>query len=572
MAKSKLITIWTVWLIAFPTITIYSYIEFKPVINGNWFDLLAFAIVVSAVAIFPIRVGKITVFFVNGISLAAFLYYGLFVELMLTQISLLALFVKIKLKKDEAHRIPTNSTNLLLTSISAAGVYYLLGGTTGILTFDTVEQVIPVIGYILTSILVNQFGLTIIQSYVNREKFSIFPKSLLIDSGTTLLGFPLGLLLYLMYVEIEAIAVFFVGIPFVLISLVFSYYHNSQRVNKYLHLTSQVGHELSKSLNVKGVLDTFINEVKHLIPATNIYVFDITSDTESMNLIRYMDENGYNLKKDYKMYKGEGFAGKVYEDNRSIMITRKKDLFNLNHNELPAHINSALGVPILRNNKIVGVLTVASDEINAYEKYHLMLLEILANFLSVAIENARHYESAKTKSQRDQLTSLYNYRYFIEYLDSYVNDLTAKGLDETISVIILDLDSFKAINDKYGHESGNEVLAELAKRLVDMFGHYGVIARYGGEEFTILVKNIPHHEVVQLAEDIRHAIASKPFVLYKPINGNYEVQEIHVTASFGVATYPDQCETPQELIRNADRSMYVGAKRDGKNKVASLSV
>lgn len=363
---------------------------------------------------------------------------------------------------------------------------------------------------------------------------------------------------------------FFVGVPFILLSIVFSYYHNTQLINKYLHTTSEIGHELSKSLNVKSVLDTFLDEIKYLIPASNIYVFDVSNESRMMDLIRFMDQEGNQLKKDLKLFRGEGFAGSVYEREKSIMMMRKKDIDQLNPEELPDETKSVMGVPIQRSGKIVGVLTVSSNELNAYEKYHLMLLEILANFLSVAIENARHYESAKTKSQRDQLTNLYNYRYFIEHIDEYAKDLEAKGIKENLSVIILDIDSFKAINDEHGHESGNEVLIELANRLERLFGHYGIIARYGGEEFTVLIKGMPHNDVIQIAEDIRYSIASEPFILYKTIDGNVEVQEINVTASIGVSTYPDQCETPQELIRNADRSMYVGAKRNGKNKVASI--
>ncbi|GEL77449.1 sensor domain-containing diguanylate cyclase [Tenuibacillus multivorans] len=571
MAKSKVWTLWIIWLVTFPALMAYLFLEFSPDFSDYWFDLLAFAIVISAIAIFPIKIGNITVFFVNGVSLAAFLYFGLLAEVLLTQIALVALLVKDKLKKDQSYRIASNSTMLLLTSIAAAGVYYALGGEHGELAFNSFEETVPLIGYILSYILVNQIFIAILSAYLNGENLFKLPRTLFIDSGITLLGFPLGLVLYLMYLQIESIAVFIVGIPFVLLSTVFSYYHSSQRVNRYLHVTSEIGHELSKSLNVKSVLDTFLKEVKQLIPASHIYVFDIIRDSHTMSLIRYLDDQGLNLNKDSQLRRGQGFAGKVYEEQKSIMITRKKDLEELNH-ELPANAKSALGVPILRNNKTVGVLSVASREFNAFEKYHLMLLEILANFLSVAVENARHYETAKNRSQKDQLTGLYNYRYFIEHIHEYASDLEAKGIEENLSVIILDLDSFKAINDQYGHESGNEVLAELAKRLKNLIGERGTIARYGGEEFTILVKGMTHEKVIDMAEEVRDEIANEPFVLYKTINGNVEVKEINVTASIGVATYPDQCETPQELIRNADRSMYIGAKRNGKNKVASLTV
>ncbi|PKR79125.1 GGDEF domain-containing protein [Halalkalibacillus sediminis] len=567
MTRSKSITIWTVWFVLFPPLMIYLYFMLDPTFDGYWLDLLAFAIIMSAVAIFPIRVGSITVFFLNSISFAIFLYFGLFAEIVLTQISLIALYLKIGLKKNELHKIPMNSTMLLLTSIFSAGIYYALGGTHGVLTLNSLDQIIPLVGYILGYNLANQLFLMIINAYIHGRKSVKMNKSLFVDGLIILVTFPLGLVLYILYLELKISAILFVGIPFVLLSIVISFYHNGRRINRYLHTTSQIGHELSKRLNVKAVLDTFVQEVSKLIPAKYIYIFDVTSASKSMSLIRFVNEDDPDDKKELTLYYGKGFAGKIYAEKESSMVDTKSKLNRMEANEFPNEVQSAIGVPIKRNDHVVGVLLVASNERRVYEKYHVMLLEILANFLSVAMENARHYESEKLKSQRDELTGLYNYRFLSEHIDEYANDLKSKGIDERLSIIILDLDSFKRINDTYGHEAGNEILSQLAERLQTYIHERGIVARYGGEEFTILLKGFAHIEVMALAEEVRKLIAEDPFVIKNM--GTGQEQKVNVTASIGVATYPDHCESPQELLRQADRAMYVGAKRDGKNKVAS---
>ncbi|WP_411953556.1 sensor domain-containing diguanylate cyclase [Alkalibacillus sp. S2W] len=569
MSDKKNISIWLVWLVIFPPSMIYLYFSIEPNFTGYWIDIIAFAIVMCAVAVFPIQVGSITIFFINGVSFAVFLYFGLFAEIILTQLALIALFIKIRLKKTEFYRIATNSTMLFLTSIFAAVVYYALGGTHGVLTLNTMDQIIPLVGYIIGSIAVNQILLALIDVYVKGNKFKGVPKSLLIDSAVTAMIFPIGLILYILYLQIGLAAILIVGFPAILLSVVISTHHKGRRINRYLHDTSNIGHELSKKLNVKDVLDTFVAKVHELIPMSYIYVYDITNSSRSMNMIRYVSDDESKQLEDISLEYGEGFAGMIYQDKSPHMLVKRSQIDKISNLEIPDEVNSVVGVPILRNNLTVGVLVIASKRKHAYEKYHLMLLEILGNFLSVAIENARHYQSEKNKSQRDRLTGLYNYRYFTEHLESYALDLEEKELSEKLSVILFDLDSFKKLNDTYGHEAGNEVLTELAQRIEAFVGKQGLVARYGGEEFTVLIKGYNHDEAVIFAESIRSMISLESFNVRSHMLKQDDPIDLNVTASVGVATYPDHCESPDELIRQADRSMYVGAKRNGKNCVAS---
>ncbi|MFC0014964.1 MULTISPECIES: sensor domain-containing diguanylate cyclase [Allobacillus] len=569
MSKKKQLVIWLIWLVVFPTSIFYVYTTFEPTYTGEWADLISFALIMCAVSYFPIQVGTISIFVANGISFAAFLYFGLFAEIILTQLAILTLIYKLRISKDETFRIASNSLMMLITSIGSAAVYYWLGGEHGVLELNTTTESIALVGYIVTGLILNQILLVILNIFFYEQKHMKIGKSLLADIFLTLIVFPLGLVLYLLYIDLKIAAIYFVGIPFILLSIAISLYYNGRRVNHYLRRTSDIGQELSKKLNVKNVLDSFVDEVCKLLPASFIYIYDVSNASQTLTLIRFVKDQQTVKHPEEVMAINSGFIGKVHGQKKAIMFNTRAQLDQFTQNSLPDDVQSVLGVPIIRNEQVVGVLVIGDRSRRAYQDYHLMLMKILANFLSVAIENARHYEQERRKSLHDQLTNLYNYRYLTDHIEQYALDLQAKEIDENLSIIIIDLDSFKSVNDTYGHEAGNEVLVDLARRLEDFISDRGIVARYGGEEFTILVKGMKHEEIYGLAEEIRYLISSKPFVLMKHIEDGQPVA-IPITASLGVATYPDHCDSPNELIRQADRAMYVGAKRSGKNKVASI--
>jgi diguanylate cyclase (GGDEF)-like protein len=197
-----------------------------------------------------------------------------------------------------------------------------------------------------------------------------------------------------------------------------------------------------------------------------------------------------------------------------------------------------------------------------------MIVDILCSYFAVAIENAKHYELTKMQSERCSLTKLYNYRYF-EHLLTEEFEKLYQFERELLSLIILDIDHFKAVNDTYGHQSGNEILCELANRVSNIIGGRGTVARYGGEEFVVLLPDVDKEDAYQIAELIRESIANWPFTLTQSLDS--DKHQARITASFGVATAPEDAEDALALIRHADRALYVGAKRAGRNRVAEYS-
>lgn len=175
------------------------------------------------------------------------------------------------------------------------------------------------------------------------------------------------------------------------------------------------------------------------------------------------------------------------------------------------------------------------------------------------ILKSRDFEHQYKLATTDGLTDLYNHRYFQEQM--IVQVANCKRYNSSFSLILIDIDFFKKFNDTYGHQSGDAVLKQVAQKLKKNVRATDFVCRYGGEEMSIILPNTDKDEAVITAEKICQLIAEKPFKLANN-------QESNVTISVGVATYPQNGETPAKLIEYSDKCLYV-AKENGRNQVRS---
>jgi len=173
-------------------------------------------------------------------------------------------------------------------------------------------------------------------------------------------------------------------------------------------------------------------------------------------------------------------------------------------------------------------------------------------------ELERFNESLWDQATRDGLTGLYNYRYFQEALSREIARSSRHG--KPLSLILLDVDSFKKYNDEHGHQMGDDVLRGIGEILLRRVRKSDVAARYGGEEFVVLLPEVGREYGTQIAEALREAIAVHPF------HGRETQPRGVLTASFGMAVYPEDGTELTSLIREADRAMY-RAKHAGGNRV-----
>jgi diguanylate cyclase (GGDEF)-like protein len=216
-----------------------------------------------------------------------------------------------------------------------------------------------------------------------------------------------------------------------------------------------------------------------------------------------------------------------------------------------------LAVPILREHQLLGLVTTVDPEDGVFGDEDIESLSALAVQAGVAIENARQHRVVERQAVTDALTGLANRRQFYEVLGREYE--RAQRFGTPLSLILLDIDDFKQINDTRGHLAGDAVLLGVAASLAELIREIDLAARFGGEEFAILLPQTAQDGAAQLAERLRREIAARPIRF-----GPDEIEGI--TASFGVAAGPEDSMTQIDLIASADAALYQ-AKRDGKNHV-----
>ncbi|HEV2759821.1 MAG TPA: sensor domain-containing diguanylate cyclase [Acidimicrobiales bacterium] len=251
---------------------------------------------------------------------------------------------------------------------------------------------------------------------------------------------------------------------------------------------------------------------------------------------------------------GVGLAGAASHLGAAVLWPRDGEGVRPSPQEPPAGAG-ALAIPLRSGGHPFGVLGYYGPE-SPFEDEDVDSIEILVRQAETAIENSFLYEEAVRLSLTDGMTGLWNRRNFDLRLESELS--RAVRFSEPFAVVFVELDQMKAVNDKHGHQAGDTVLIELARRLTEAVREVDVVARWGGDEFTLLLPKTGLAGALLLAEKIRAAAGTAPFRI--------DTGSIDITISIGVAAYPEHGSSGKELVAAADEAMY-RAKAKGRNRV-----
>jgi len=222
-------------------------------------------------------------------------------------------------------------------------------------------------------------------------------------------------------------------------------------------------------------------------------------------------------------------------------------------------LRSAMVVPLTWGDTVIGTINLYHANPNAFSDEDFCLLTAVAPQISKAVQNALLFKQTTESALTDVLTGLHNARYLFARLEQELN--RAKRLGRPVSVLGLDLDNFKAVNDTFGHQQGDAVLREMAKLFLSQVRDYDLVCRYAGDEFVIVLPDASRSEALETARRIEAAVDA-----HKPYGQNDK--KVRVGVSVGAATYPDDGHDIRTLIARADVNMYAG-KRRRKEKVAA---
>ena len=249
---------------------------------------------------------------------------------------------------------------------------------------------------------------------------------------------------------------------------------------------------------------------------------------------------------------GTGILGRVARTGERALV----------QNAMPGNLTGILQdsrailcIPITYGESLLGVLNIESRNENAFSPQDVLILNTLADLLATALHNAFHFQKLQQQSITDGLTGIKTRRFFWEALSAEWKRASRSG--RPFSVVLIDLDKFKEVNDNMGHFEGDLVLARVGRLLEQKSRQSNVVARYGGDEFIVLMPDTGAEQAQVLAERLRQWLASDPML-----------SEHHVTGSFGVASFPMHGFSIEDIIRVADAGMYV-SKRSGGNLVST---
>lgn len=556
--------IFLIWIVLMPISIYATYHTFPPVADINWSLLVAFTILGLITAYYPAIINGTPYFFIQWVSLAVFLRFGLFVEMIVFQISIIPFFYRLKLTRKSIYRIPWNSMMFLFISFISGFAYLMLGGK--IHSLNTMHIVGYGLLYILVNITANHVLLKLSGAFLG-NKAPFFTMEDAWDYLTCCFALPMGISLYILGEYVGVLSIVLLGIPFYMMTKLLQLYSTSSRVNKELSEAAHFGHHLADQLGSEETVDLFMQRVPKMVTIDGLYMIDRRNQTGTLSVLNAF-ENGQEILKNVTHKElSESLIKHTLLTERKVKFNKRAEWVSLHNAYLLPDTQSVLVLPLSRNQKMEGILLLTSKRKNFFKDYRVRILELICSYFAVSLEKARYVEKERHKSERCGLTGLYNYRYFDEYLTKMMKDLKNDSITN-LSLILLDIDYFKKINDNYGHQCGNEILCGIADILRREIGGQGTLARYGGEEFVILLPNYSKEEALKIAEHIRQTIEAQPFEISPNLMENINHLIVHVTASIGVSSAFEDTDEGTTLVRNADYAMYIGAKQQGRNRVA----
>jgi diguanylate cyclase (GGDEF)-like protein len=324
-----------------------------------------------------------------------------------------------------------------------------------------------------------------------------------------------------------------------------------------LSLLYSIGRAMTYISDLKSLLEYILNQAIEITGAEkgNIMLYDLEKNQLSIRVMAGLRDKAFQRKVnnneiECRSFKpGEGIAGRVFQSGKPMVVDKAGD------DELfvepdTSYVKSIVCIPMMVYSDVIGVINVTNKmNENGFTEEDVELLKAVADQAAVAINKAQLWEMAVT----DGLTGLYVRRYFMVKFQEELH--RAERYNKALSIVMCDLDHFKRINDSFGHTVGDRVLKAVGRFLQNNIRDVDIIARYGGEEFVILLPEAEKEEAFTVSERLRNSLADMK------IDGLPQM-----TVSLGIASYPEDGESIDLIIKQADTALYA-AKQTGRNRV-----
>ncbi len=329
---------------------------------------------------------------------------------------------------------------------------------------------------------------------------------------------------------------------------------------KELELLVQVSYVLNNTYE----WNEFVESIRHFFLAHfNIDGFALLLKTDAKNLFRVLSSVGKDALREKTM--------PIHLENPYLQkLIQKKEIVYLKGDEdkhsIPAALNgqcsSVLALPaISRSSRMLGVICLKRLEKQAFSGQEIETIRQIVNQIAVMLDKAIIYKKAKELAFTDELTGIFNRRYFNQRYNRELG--RARRYKRALSILMIDIDHFKQFNDTHGHLMGDEVLRKMSRVFESNLRKADIFCRYGGEEFVVILPEINLQQAMLVGEKLRRTMETFRFVDKRKMDKK-------ITISVGVASYPENECNSEEILNKADKALYQ-AKQQGRNRVIAAS-
>ncbi len=324
----------------------------------------------------------------------------------------------------------------------------------------------------------------------------------------------------------------------------------------------EIGKAITSTLNIDTLLELIYTQLSKVIRCEAYFVALYLPETHQMD-IRILYDDGKRFPSSI-VDANEGLSSWIVENKQPLLIQDlRQEIDSISMRPILVGekklSRSWLGVPLLTEDKLIGLLAVASYKPYMFDNTDKLLMEQISQQAVLSIQNAHHYEEITRQAKLDSLTGVSNHNHFIEIL--YQEAEISLAAQSPLSLIMLDIDHFKLYNDTYGHTIGDQVLRLTVQAIESHIKKTDTVGRWGGEEFGIVLPNATTTQANMVANRIRRTLSELPLF---NVEGNTIPKP---TISQGIATLPDHTIDIDDLVVIADRALY-RSKARGRDQVA----
>lgn len=318
----------------------------------------------------------------------------------------------------------------------------------------------------------------------------------------------------------------------------------------------ELGKAVTSTLDREQILNIILNRLSQLIRAQNWTLYLMDAERQELRFEVVVGLEGKDLK-GLKLKVGEGLAGMVAETGEPILVpdtTGEPHFDQRVDSQTGFRTHSLITLPLKLGDRVIGILQIINPENQElFDDRYFPILQILSDFVAISISNALNHEKMEKLTVTDDVSGYYNARYLHQKLGEIIDS------GQMTSLVFLDMDNFKRIVDTYGHPMGSKVLKEVAEVIATQLGEDDFLVRYGGDEYVVVLPGQDKSKAVKTVENIHGA-------LNEAVCLEEDGHHVKVTASFGVANFPEDATDLKGLLRSADVSMY-SSKDRGKNAI-----